>query len=86
MTYSDIIAGHRDLPGPAVRTGDGSCTWPELLGRATSAVRWLAEIGAGAREPVAALVTTGLDVIALTLAAAGGGQAVGPARPAAHRT
>ena len=81
MTYSDIIAGHRDLPGPAVRTGDGSCTWPELLGRATSAVRWLAEIGAGAREPVAALVTTGLDVIALTLAAAAAGKPLAPMGP-----
>ena len=81
MTYSDIIAGHRDLPGPAVRTGDGSSTWPELLGRATSAVRWLAEIGAGAREPVAALVTTGLDVIALTLAAAAAGKPLAPLGP-----
>ena len=81
MTYSDIIAGHRHLPGPAVRTGDGSCTWPELLGRATSAVRWLAEIGAGAREPVAALVTTGLDVIALTLAAAAAGKPLAPLGP-----
>ena len=81
MTYSDIIAGHRDLPGPAVRTGDGSCTWPELLGRATSAVRWLAEIGAGAREPVAALVTTSLDVIALTLAGAAAGKPLAPLGP-----
>jgi len=81
MTYSDIIAGHRDLPGSAVRTGDGSCTWPELLGRTASAVRWLAEIGVGAGEPVAALVTTGLDVIALTLAAAAAAKPLAPMGP-----
>ena len=36
MTYSAIIAGHRGLPGAAVRTADGSCSWPELLGRTTA--------------------------------------------------
>ena len=81
MTYSEIIAGHRALPGPAVRTASGSCGWPELLGRTASAVRWLAEIGAGAGEPVAALVTTSLDVIALTLAAAAAGKPLAPLGP-----
>ena len=81
MTYSEIIAGHRALPGPAVRTASGSCGWPELLGRTASAVRWLAETGAGAGEPVAALVTTSLDVIALTLAAAAAGKPLAPLGP-----
>ena len=82
MTYSAIIAGHRGLPGAAVRTADGSCSWPELLGRTTSAVRWLEEIGADPGEPVAALVTTSPDVIALTLAAAAAGK---PLRGGADR-
>jgi acyl-CoA synthetase (AMP-forming)/AMP-acid ligase II len=81
MTYSEIIAGHRGLPGPAVRTRSGDCTWPELLGRTASAVRWLAEAGAGPGEPVAALVTTGPDVIALTLAAAAAGKPLAPLGP-----
>jgi len=81
MTYSAIIAGHRGLPGAAVRTADGSCGWPELLGRTTSAVRWLEEIGADPGEPVAALVTTSTDVIALTLAAAAAGKPLAPLGP-----
>jgi acyl-CoA synthetase (AMP-forming)/AMP-acid ligase II len=81
MTYSAIIAGHRGLPGAAVRTADGSCSWPELLGRTTSAVRWLEEIGADPGQPVAALVTTSPDVIALTLAAAAAGKPLAPLGP-----
>jgi len=81
MTYSEMIAGHRDLPGAAVRTADGSCGWPELLGRTASAVRWLEEIGADPGEPVAALVTTSLNVIALMLAAAAAGKPVAPLGP-----
>jgi acyl-CoA synthetase (AMP-forming)/AMP-acid ligase II len=81
MTYSAIIAGHRGLPGAAVRTANGSCTWPELLGRTASAVRWLEELGADPGEPVAALVTTSLDVIALTLAAAAASKPLAPLGP-----
>jgi len=81
MTYSGMVAGHRGLPGDAVRTADGSCTWPELLGRAMSAVGWLEEIGADPGEPVAALVTTSPDVIALTLAAAAAGKPLAPLGP-----
>jgi acyl-CoA synthetase (AMP-forming)/AMP-acid ligase II len=81
MTYSEIIAGHCVLSGAAVHTVDGGCTWPELLGRTTSAVRWLEEIGADPGQPVAALVTTGLDVIALTLAAAAAGKPLAPLGP-----
>jgi acyl-CoA synthetase (AMP-forming)/AMP-acid ligase II len=81
MTYSEIVAGHRDLPGPAMLTGTGSCAWPQLLGRAASAVRWLEEIGVAAGQPVAALVTTGPDAIALTLAAAAAGKPLGPLGP-----
>ena len=47
MTYSAVIAGHRGLPGAAVRTTDGGCTWPELLGRAAEGHN----LGRGPRGP-----------------------------------
>lgn len=81
QTYSQIIAGRRDLPGPAVLAGAASCTWPQLLGRASSAVRWLAGIGAAPGRPVAALVTTSPDVIALTLAGAATVKPLAPLGP-----
>ena len=80
-TYSEIIAAHRDLPAPAILTSAASWTWPELLGHATSAVRWLDQVGAAPGEPVAALVTTGPDAIALTLAAAASGRPLAPLGP-----
>ena len=80
-TYSEIIAAHRDLPGPAVLAGAVRCGWPQLLARATSAVRWLAEVGAAPGEPVAALLTTSPDAIALTLAGAAAGRPLAPLGP-----
>jgi acyl-CoA synthetase (AMP-forming)/AMP-acid ligase II len=80
-TYSQIIAGLRDLPGPAVLAGAATCTWPQLLGRTSSAVRWLADLGAAPGKPVAALVTTSPDVIALTLAGAAAGKPMAPLGP-----
>jgi len=81
QTYSQIIAGHRDLPGPAVLDRGEACTWPQLLGRASSAVRWLAELGAAPGQPVAALVTTSADVVALTLGAMAAGKPLAPLGP-----
>ena len=81
VTYSEMIAAHRDLPGPAVLAGGCSWSWPQLLGLATSAARWLEEVGAPAGLPVAALVSTGPDVIALTLAGAATGRPLAPLGP-----
>lgn len=81
LTYSEIIAGHSRLPGAAIRSAADTCSWPELLRRVTTAVRWLDELGAPARTPVAALVTTGADSIALTLAAAASGRPLAPLGP-----
>jgi acyl-CoA synthetase (AMP-forming)/AMP-acid ligase II len=81
LTYSEMIAAHRDLPGPAVLAGTASWSWPQLLGLATSAVRWLQELGASAGQPVAALVATSPDSIALTLAGAAAGRPLAPLGP-----
>jgi acyl-CoA synthetase (AMP-forming)/AMP-acid ligase II len=81
MTYSEVIAGHGDLPGPSILTNAGSCSWPELLGRTASAVRWLDEIGVRIGEPVPALLATGPDAIALTLAGAATGKPLAPLGP-----
>ena len=80
LTYSEMIAAHRELPGPAVLAGTASWSWPQLLGLATSAGRWLQELAAPA-EPVAALVATGPDAIALTLAGAAAGRPLAPLGP-----
>jgi acyl-CoA synthetase (AMP-forming)/AMP-acid ligase II len=81
MTYSGIIAGRGGLPGPAILTRAGACSWPELLGRTTSAVRWLDEAGVRAGEAVPALLATGPDAIALTLAGATAGKPLAPLGP-----
>lgn len=77
-TYTEVIAAHQDLPGPALLAGPDAWTWPQLLRMATSAGRWL---GGPAGAPVAALLTTSPGAIALTLAGAASGRPLAPLGP-----
>jgi acyl-CoA synthetase (AMP-forming)/AMP-acid ligase II len=74
----DSLAG---LPGPAVLTEAARQSWPELLELTSSASRWLDRLDVPAGSPVAALLVTSADSIALALAGAGSWRPLAPLGP-----
>jgi acyl-CoA synthetase (AMP-forming)/AMP-acid ligase II len=81
LTFSEVIAAHRDLPGPALLSGPDAWTWPQLLRLATSAARWLDGLGGSGGAPVAALLTTTPGAVAVTLAGAAIARPLAPLGP-----
>jgi acyl-CoA synthetase (AMP-forming)/AMP-acid ligase II len=81
VTYSEMIAAHQELPGPALLADQDAWTWPQLLRLITTAARWLERLGGPAGAPVAALLSTSPAAIALTLAGAATGRPLAPLGP-----
>jgi len=81
LTYTQLVESLAGLPGQAVLTQAASQDWPGLLRLADAARGWLHRLDVPAGSPVAALLVTSAEAIALALAGAAAGRPLAPMGP-----